>query len=212
MTSASAAASTEGSSPTSATSSASSARADWLDISLLTAKTITAAAECVPFPYVKGVCGTVVVLLETIEKVKKNRDDWKELCETTMNIITIVHSQLLVHGDSGATHFKQLCEELEKYIQSFSVEILAYLHSFLQEAYDGAQLLHKEPKGFRGWINKIVKLRSTSDEISKYGKTIQELRSNFVLAATMGVNFHLAKALPIVPLNSNVWVYLQNLV
>ncbi|KAJ7104951.1 hypothetical protein C8R44DRAFT_886962 [Mycena epipterygia] len=204
MTSPSAAASIRGSSPTNATPSASSARADWLDISLLTAKTITAAAECVPFPYVKAVCGTAVALLETIEKVKKNREDWKELCETTMNIITIVHNQILAHGDSGASQFKKLCEELEKYIQSFSVEILAYLHSFLQEVYDAAQLFQKEPNSFRGQINKIVKLRSTADEISKYGKRIQELRSNFVLAATMEMNFHLAEALPIAPLNNVV--------
>ncbi|KAJ7104960.1 P-loop containing nucleoside triphosphate hydrolase protein, partial [Mycena epipterygia] len=187
MTSPSAAASNESSSSTSATPSVSSARADWLEISLLTAKAITAAAECVPFPYVKGVCGTAVALLETIEKAKKNREDWKELCETTMNIITIVHNQILVHGDSGASRFKKLCEELE---------------NFLQEVYDGAQLLQKEPNGFRGRINKIVKLSSTADEISKYGRRIQELRSNFVLAATMEMNFHLAKALPIAPLNN----------
>jgi hypothetical protein len=31
------------------------------------AKAITAGAECIPFPYVKGVFGTVVVILETVE-------------------------------------------------------------------------------------------------------------------------------------------------
>ncbi|KAJ7104945.1 hypothetical protein C8R44DRAFT_858719 [Mycena epipterygia] len=127
MTSPGRAASTRGSSPASATSRVSSARADWLEILLLSAKTITAAAEFVPFPYVKG-------------KVKKNREDWKELCETTMNIITIVHNQILVHGDSGASRFKELCEELE---------------NFLQEVYDAAQLFQKKPKGFRGRINKL---------------------------------------------------------
>jgi hypothetical protein len=40
---------------------------DWLANSLLFAKTIAAAAECAPFPYLKGVFGTVVVLLETVE-------------------------------------------------------------------------------------------------------------------------------------------------
>jgi hypothetical protein len=37
---------------------------DWLGPSILTARTVAAAAE---FPYVKGVFGTVVVILETIE-------------------------------------------------------------------------------------------------------------------------------------------------
>jgi hypothetical protein len=40
---------------------------DWLTPSILTARTVTAAAECLPFPYVKGVFGTVVILLETVE-------------------------------------------------------------------------------------------------------------------------------------------------
>jgi hypothetical protein len=40
---------------------------DWLAPSILTARTVTAAAECLPFPYVKGVFGTVVILLETVE-------------------------------------------------------------------------------------------------------------------------------------------------
>lgn len=38
---------------------------DWLWTSLLAARTIAAAAES--FPYLKGVFGTVVVLLETVE-------------------------------------------------------------------------------------------------------------------------------------------------
>jgi hypothetical protein len=38
---------------------------DWLWTSLLAARTIAAAAESVP--YLKGVFGTVVVLLETVE-------------------------------------------------------------------------------------------------------------------------------------------------
>jgi hypothetical protein len=40
---------------------------DWVGMFLLTAKTMAAAAECAPFPYVKGVFGTVVILLESIE-------------------------------------------------------------------------------------------------------------------------------------------------
>ncbi|KAJ7654227.1 hypothetical protein B0H17DRAFT_1214439 [Mycena rosella] len=196
MASPSAAASS--SSTTSATpNTSSSSSADWLEISLLTARTITAAAECAPFPYIKGAFGTAVIFLETVEKVKKNREDWKDLCEITTNIITIVRNQIREQGDSGATRFKELCEDLEK---------------FLSEVHDTVQLLQKEPKGFRGRFKEVVKLRSTADEISKYGNRIRELRLNFMLAATMEMNFHLAKVLPIAPLNSKPWVHPQNLV
>ncbi|KAJ7678381.1 hypothetical protein B0H17DRAFT_109612 [Mycena rosella] len=183
MASASAAASS--SSATRATPSvSSSSSADWLEISLLTARTITAAAECAPFPYIKGAFGTAVIFLETVEKVKKNREDWKDLCEITTNIISIVQNEIQVQGDSGASRFKKLCEDLEK---------------FLSEVQDRVQLLQKEPKGFRERFKEVVKLRSTADEISKYGKRINELRLNFVLATTMGIYSHLAKALPIGP-------------
>ncbi|KAJ7654231.1 hypothetical protein B0H17DRAFT_1100167, partial [Mycena rosella] len=173
----------------------SSSRADWLEISLLTARTITAAAECAPFPYIKGAFGTAVIFLETVEKVKKNREDWKDLCEITVNIITTVRNQIQAQGDSGASRFKKLCKDLEK---------------FLLEVHDRVKLLQQERKGFRGRFKEVVKLRSTADEISKYGNRIRELRSNFMLAATMEMNFHLAKALPIGPPSSKVGVNLQN--
>ncbi|KAJ7441897.1 hypothetical protein B0H11DRAFT_2251745 [Mycena galericulata] len=80
---------------TSRTTETPSKSTDWVGMSLLTAKAITAAAECAPFPYIKGVFGTVVILLETAEKVKKNRDDLKELCEDTVTIIEIVSVRTL---------------------------------------------------------------------------------------------------------------------
>jgi hypothetical protein len=40
---------------------------DWIRTSLPTANIIAAAAEFIPLPYVKGVFGVVVTLLETVE-------------------------------------------------------------------------------------------------------------------------------------------------
>ncbi|KAJ6547737.1 hypothetical protein DFH09DRAFT_1320703 [Mycena vulgaris] len=90
----------------------SQSKSDWLAGSLATAKLIAAGAECIPFPYVKGVFGTVVVILEIVEKVKRNRDDLKELCGNIIDIIKIIQDQLLTHGDTNALKFKGLCEDL----------------------------------------------------------------------------------------------------
>ncbi|KAJ7938103.1 hypothetical protein B0H13DRAFT_38850 [Mycena leptocephala] len=90
----------------------SESKSDWLAISLLTARTITAAADAVPFPYVNGVFGTVVVLLETVEKLKKNRDDLKELYEDIMKIINAVQS-LSGRPDTPASEFNNRCDEFE---------------------------------------------------------------------------------------------------
>ncbi|KAJ7433400.1 hypothetical protein FB451DRAFT_327755 [Mycena latifolia] len=95
----------------------SQSQSDWLANSLTTAKTVTAAAESLPFPYVKGVFGTVVIILETVEKIKKNREDLKELCENIMEIIKIIQDQLSSHGDTAAVKFKGLCEDLQGVLQ-----------------------------------------------------------------------------------------------
>ncbi|KAJ6506482.1 hypothetical protein DFH09DRAFT_1289119 [Mycena vulgaris] len=89
-------------------------KSDWLAGSLTTAKVIGAGAECIPFPYVKGVFGMVVMILETVEKVKHNRDDLKELCGNIVEIIKIIQDQLVAHRDTGALKFKGLCEDLAR--------------------------------------------------------------------------------------------------
>ncbi|KAJ7021176.1 hypothetical protein C8F04DRAFT_1195780 [Mycena alexandri] len=90
----------------------SNTNSDWLWTSLLAARTLTAAAES--FPYLKGVFGIIVILLETIETVKKNREDLKELCRNVMEIVTIVREQISLHGDTAAVKFKGLCGDLEE--------------------------------------------------------------------------------------------------
>jgi hypothetical protein len=47
--------------------SPSPSRPDWLAGSLVAAKAMRAAADSLPFPYVKVVFGSVVILLETVE-------------------------------------------------------------------------------------------------------------------------------------------------
>ncbi|KAJ7223379.1 hypothetical protein GGX14DRAFT_387701 [Mycena pura] len=94
--------------------SPSSSGPDWLAGSLVAAKAMRAAADALPFPYVKDVFGSVVILLETVKKVKKNRDDLRGLCGDTVDIIKIVRDQIAWHGDTAALKFKGLCQDLEK--------------------------------------------------------------------------------------------------
>ncbi|KAJ7640188.1 hypothetical protein B0H17DRAFT_1216673 [Mycena rosella] len=92
-------------------------KSDWLETSLTTGKGVTAAAECLPFPYVKRVFGLVVIILETVEvQMKKNRDDVKELCANIMEIVNIIQDQLSSHGDTAAVKFKGLCENFERWV------------------------------------------------------------------------------------------------
>ncbi|KAJ6506434.1 hypothetical protein DFH09DRAFT_282256 [Mycena vulgaris] len=159
--------------------SSSQSKSDWLAASLTTAKLIAAGAECIPFPYVKGVFGTVVVILETVEKVKQNRDDLKELCGNIVEIIKIIQDQLVAHGDTGALKFKGLCEDLA---------------SVLEGVLQSIKQLPTESQGLSGRFKEVMKLGSTADKIAGYRMRIQELRSNFVLMAAIDTNLQVHKA------------------
>jgi hypothetical protein len=49
--------------------------------------------------------------------VKKNREDLKQLWQTTIEIVTILEEQLSLHGNKAAFKMKGLCEELEGYVR-----------------------------------------------------------------------------------------------
>ncbi|KAJ7765952.1 P-loop containing nucleoside triphosphate hydrolase protein, partial [Mycena maculata] len=170
------------------TKTPSKSSVDWLGTSLLAAKTIAAGGEMLPFPYVKGAFDIVVIMLEIVEKVKKNREDMKELCEDTVEIIKIVQGQIKVHGDTAAVKFKGLCEDLKRCLQ----DILNAIEPF-----------EKEPHGFHSRFKEVVQWGRTADQIARYQKRIQTLRSNFVLTATMDINFQVHK---LTTLGSNVAV------
>ncbi|KAJ6600294.1 hypothetical protein DFH09DRAFT_1271199 [Mycena vulgaris] len=127
------------------------------------AKTITAAAECAPFPYIKGAFGLVVILLET--KVKKNCDDLKQLCGDIMEIVTIVRDQLVVHGNKAAVNFKK---------------------DYILRA---VKQLQKNPSGFWRPVKMVFQSSSNTDQIGKHLKKIQNLRSNLNLLASIDTNF-----------------------
>ncbi|KAJ7711451.1 hypothetical protein B0H16DRAFT_1703487 [Mycena metata] len=134
-------------------------KSDWLTPAILTAKTITAAAEWAPFPYIKGVSGTVLSLLETVATVK-NREDLGELCNSTTEIITILHDQIKAHGNTAAVKFKGLCEELESYLEAVILAI---------------RNMQDQSKGFRGRVKEFLKSSSLTEEIAGYQTQIQGL-------------------------------------
>ncbi|KAJ7842310.1 hypothetical protein B0H13DRAFT_2286752 [Mycena leptocephala] len=151
---------------------------DWLAPTIVTARMITAAGECLPFPYVTGAFGMVVILLETVEKVKKNRDDLKELCMTAKEIMDILQDQISLHGDTGAVKLKDLCEDFER---------------FLEDVIHGIEEMRKKPQGFRAHIKEFVKSGGVRDKIAAYQKNIQEICSRLKLLAVIDTNFQVHK-------------------
>ncbi|KAJ7034050.1 hypothetical protein C8F04DRAFT_1351731 [Mycena alexandri] len=108
---------------------------DWLGPLILNAKTLAAGVEILPFPYVQGVFKMVVSLLETVERVKKNRESLKELCGSAVDIIKILRDQISSHGDTAAVRLKDQCEEFE---------------GFLQDVVHAAEEMQKKKPRFQG--------------------------------------------------------------
>ncbi|KAJ7347383.1 hypothetical protein DFH08DRAFT_936894 [Mycena albidolilacea] len=154
--------------------SSSQAKIDWLATSLTTARALSAAAEPIPFPYVKSLFATVLSILETVEKVKKNRDNLKELCGSIMGVMEIVHEELSSNKDTSGVKFKTLCEEF---------------HGVLKNILEEVKQLNTEPRRLRDRFQEVLKLNTTADQISAFQSKIQELRSNFMLRAV--INLHM---------------------
>ncbi|KAJ6564783.1 P-loop containing nucleoside triphosphate hydrolase protein [Mycena capillaripes] len=94
--------------------SPSTSKSGWLMGLIQAANILKEAAELVPVPYVKGVLGTVLVLLDTVKQMKENQDDLRELCESTMQIAVFLGGQLVSH--QGTSDLRTRCQELKSYL------------------------------------------------------------------------------------------------
>ncbi|KAJ7478288.1 hypothetical protein FB451DRAFT_1452605 [Mycena latifolia] len=144
-----------------------SSNSNWLASLLLNARAINAAAESLPLPYVKGVFGTAVFLLETVEKVKRNRDELKQLCADVVDIITVVRDRISFHRDTAALQFKVQCEELD---------------GFLQDIMETVHHRQMKPQGLGARLKEFVNSSNTADEIRRFRDRIHEVRSNFMIS------------------------------
>ncbi|KAJ7208928.1 hypothetical protein GGX14DRAFT_395553 [Mycena pura] len=103
---------------------ASGSKSDWLRPMIGSIQVVTAGAGVVPFPYVKSVLETVRIVLEAVEKVKKNRDTLKELCEDIAEITFIVQDKLSAYGNNVAEEMVCRCKEFDNVLQ----DVLIVLH------------------------------------------------------------------------------------
>ncbi|KAJ7268430.1 hypothetical protein C8J57DRAFT_345144 [Mycena rebaudengoi] len=148
---------------------------DWLANLILSAKAMAAGAELIPVPCIRAAFTTVVILLETIDKIKRNRDDLKELCETTVEIVLILRDEIAAHGETGAVRFITLCENFI---------------SFIQNVHVGLEKLQQSRHGLRGKLREILRASRISDQIEGYRRRVNELRSNFMLLTTIETNLN----------------------
>ncbi|KAF7334085.1 FabD/lysophospholipase-like protein [Mycena venus] len=146
---------------------------DWLQLSIKAVQAATGLAEFVPFPYVQNVVESVVTLLETVEKMEKNREDLEDLCRDAVEITDILRDQISSDPDTAAVKLSSLCKEL---------------NSFLQEVVLALKKLQKGSHGFCGHLKQFIYSGSISGQIAGYQEHIRKLCSRIKLAASIDTN------------------------
>ncbi|KAJ7349913.1 hypothetical protein DFH08DRAFT_126110 [Mycena albidolilacea] len=154
-----------------------SAAQDWLAHVILTVKTIAAGAEFIPLPYIRAAFGTVVIFLETVDKMNKNRDDLRDLCAGVVEILLLLRDEILIRGQVAGVRFIGLCEDFISFLRLVQTEL---------------EKLVRSRTGFRGRIKELLRTTSVADQIDRYRTRINDLRSNFILAGIIDTNVNVA--------------------
>ncbi|KAJ7867612.1 hypothetical protein B0H13DRAFT_2351880 [Mycena leptocephala] len=139
---------------------------NWLGRMVFAVNALASGAEFVPFPYIRTTFRTVLFFLEAVEKVKRNREDLKDLCFSVVDIVNILRSEVSVHGDVAAARFMVLCDDFI---------------SFLVHLSKGLQKLNTARRGVLGMIKEVVNAPIIADTILQSRARINELRSNFTV-------------------------------
>ncbi|KAJ7278534.1 P-loop containing nucleoside triphosphate hydrolase protein [Mycena rebaudengoi] len=139
---------------------------DWLANLILTAKTITAAAECLPFPYLRGALGPVIPILEAVQKMIKNRDDFEELCENIVSTMKVLQEKISHNNVNATTSLQQLCGELEQLLDEIRLKL--------------GQVQESQKNRVLSCLKEFGKSAGIGDELSRYKTRLEKLRSDFI--------------------------------
>ncbi|KAF8183091.1 hypothetical protein K438DRAFT_2165090 [Mycena galopus ATCC 62051] len=150
---------------------------DWLPNMIFAMKKMASGTQYLSLPYVQTALGAVVLLLETVEKVMKNRDDLRDLCSSVVEIILVIRGEVLAHESTINNRFVVLCEDF--------IEVVKVLRH-------GLDKLQKSRQGIHGRFKEMIGATRIADEIGRYRTRMNDLRSNFMLVATLDTNFNVA--------------------
>ncbi|KAK0186764.1 hypothetical protein F5146DRAFT_1067326, partial [Armillaria mellea] len=135
-----------------------------IDSCLKIAKLTAAAGELAPFPFIKGAAQCVVVVLEAIESVEKNRQDLQELAESIVTTLVVVRDTVINHGPTSASCFKDICLDFQ-----------TFLNDLLSK-------LNKESNPSR--IRRLFTAKKISDDITSYRQQVQTVKEDFLIRTT----------------------------
>ncbi|KAJ6515427.1 hypothetical protein C8R45DRAFT_956479 [Mycena sanguinolenta] len=148
--------------------SKSKARRNWVRPLLQVAR---AFHESAPFPYVQCVSAVVILLLETVERVRRNCNDLEDLCKNVVQIMEIVQSHLSSGEEISSEKLTEFCKGFENFLRGVLDKVVKW----------GSSL----------WIVKFLGASNIAEKIAQYQKEINEFRLNFIMIATSGLYHHM---------------------
>ncbi|KAG5721642.1 hypothetical protein E4T56_gene3843, partial [Termitomyces sp. T112] len=140
----------------------------WLDDMITTTTAVCDASDLIVFPYVSFVANLVLRILQTIQTVRKNQNNFRELAQSLVQIITTIEDTLRTYcQDHRISHlFVTQC-------QSFADSLIILLSRINDLARDN-----------QSWT-RYFRADSVQDAIGQYRKQFDDLRANFILTTIM---------------------------
>ncbi|KAK0450489.1 uncharacterized protein EV420DRAFT_1562051 [Desarmillaria tabescens] len=123
---------------------------------------VASIAEASGVPYVEKVAKVAVFIFELLEKKGKNKNNVKEPCESIANTIVVIDTFVRMHGEPGASHFKDVCGEME-----------VYLESMAQELKD----IKRKHRGLKG----VFSVDDFRGAIQSYRRRVDNLKTDFLM-------------------------------
>ncbi|KAK0450472.1 uncharacterized protein EV420DRAFT_1646386 [Desarmillaria tabescens] len=119
-------------------------------------------AEASGVPYVENVAKVAVSVFELLEHKGKNKKNVKELCESIANTIAVIDAFVRMHGEPEASHFKDICGEMEKYLESMAQEL---------------KDIKRKHRGLKG----VFSVHDFRDAIQTYRRRVDDLKTDFLI-------------------------------
>ncbi|KAJ7592833.1 hypothetical protein C8J56DRAFT_483548 [Mycena floridula] len=144
------------------------ARTIWLEYLLQVAHLLQNATELLPFPFIKAGASVVVDILETIKTVQNNRDDFRDLLTSIVDIVKTIRDEILLPGTGRIlpARFSEQCTAFNDHL----IDILGELHH--------------NSRSTRAWKRYVLSNVIQSD-IARYRKRVEEIRANFMLCTVI---------------------------
>ncbi|KAJ7252012.1 hypothetical protein C8J57DRAFT_1520336 [Mycena rebaudengoi] len=112
-------------------------------------------------------------VLEAVQKMRKNRDDFEDLCESFVNTVSILE-KIIPHGANATNSLKRLCEDLRSLLQEIELKV--------------GQIQKNQKSRVRGILKEFIKSTSIGDELTRYKTRVEQLRSDFMLMSMAQLN------------------------